>query len=239
MAPKQINMLTRSVDLFLSLFSKFPSIAIHNLEKARILKLIFWHLAVDGRQGDYIEFGVAQGNSLRAALLANKSAKSKIIGVHPIERNFYGFDTFEGFSTNTTIDKHATWTGSKFNKNLSSVIRRFRKHPEVKLISVDVLNINHNPNFSTKELKINAPAVILFDMDLYAPTAAALLWAETIIQQGTFLIFDEPFAFNGDSAKGEALAIKEFQERNPRIKFRNFATYGAGGTVYIVDMQLS
>jgi hypothetical protein len=229
-------MLTQSVDFVLSLLSKFPAIAIHNLEKARILKLIFWHLAVDGRQGCYIEFGVAQGNSLKAALFANKSAKSKIIGVHPIQRNFFGFDTFQGFSTNTTLDMHATWTGSKFNKNLSFVMRRFRKHPEVKLISVDVLNIKDNPDFSAKELKINNPAVILFDMDLYAPTAVALQWAETIIQQGTFLIFDEPFAFNGNSRMGEALAINEFQERNPRIKLRNFATYGAGGTVFIVDM---
>jgi hypothetical protein len=231
-------MLNKMVDLVLFLLAKIPSIALHNLEKARTLKLIFWQLAVDGRTGDYIEFGVAQGNSLRAAMLGNASASAKIIGVNPIERRFFGFDTFSSFSTDSVLDDHDTWSGEKFNQSLRTVQRRFKNNPNVELVATDVLRINDDEKLTPEKLRIsNYPAVILFDMDLYAPTAAALVWCEKIIQQGTFLVFDESFSFNGSTKKGEALAIREFCDRNPSISLRTWATYGSGGIVYIVDIN--
>jgi len=231
-------MLNKLVDLVLYLFSKIPSVALHNLEKARTLKLIFWQLAVDGRTGDYIEFGVAQGNSLRAAILGNKSASAKIVGVNQIERRFIGFDTFDSFSTDSFLDTHATWKGAKFSQSLKTVQRRFKHNSNVELVAVDVLKINDDERFAPESLGItNYPAVILFDMDLYAPTAAALLWCEKIIHQGTFLVFDESFSFDGSTKKGEALAIREFCQRNPSITLRTWTTYGSGGIVYIVDIN--
>jgi O-methyltransferase len=226
------------VDAVLYLLSKMPSIALHNLEKARTLKLIFWQLAVDGRKGDYIEFGVAQGNSLRAAILGNNSAAARIIGVNRIDRRFIGFDTFSSFSTDSSLDSHEVWQGTKFNHSLKMVQRRFRHNSSVELVAVDVLKINDDERHTPEKLGISDhPAVILFDMDLYAPTAAALLWCERIINQGTFLVFDESFSFNGSTQKGEALAIREFCLRNPSLSLRPWTTYGSGGIVYIVDIN--
>lgn len=232
-------MLNKLVDIVLYILSKIPSIALHNLEKARTLKLIFWQLAVDGRTGDYIEFGVAQGNSLRAAILGNNSSAARVIGVNRIDRRFIGFDTFNSFSTDSILDNHEVWKGTKFNQSLKIVQRRFRHNPSVELVAVDVLKINNDEKYAPEKLRIsNHAAVILFDMDLYAPTAAALLWCEQIINQGTFLVFDESFSFNGSTQKGEALAIREFCLRNPSISLRPWTTYGSGGIVYIVDINL-
>jgi len=80
-------------------------------------------------------------------------------------------------------------------------------------------------------------AVILFDMDLYEPTFSALCWSRQLMQTGTFLLFDEFFAFGGDSNKGEARALREFLNLNPEVSVREYASYGAGGKIFIVEIN--
>jgi len=228
-----MNLLNKAVDVFLFFWQKIPPVVFHNVAKASILKMVFWHLAVDGHRGAYLEFGVAQGNSLRAAVLANKNAFAKIIGVKAVDRSFYGFDTFDVFISNDSRDFHPTWKGSKFNNSHEYVERRFSKYPFVKLIKANVLEIREIGE-AEEILDEFGAAVILFDMDLFAPTIAALNWSRPVMRQGTFLIFDEPFAFSGDLDKGEAAAISEFKQQNQDLTLTEFCRYGAGGVVYIV-----
>ena len=209
------------------------------MEKAKMLKFIFWHLAVDGVAGDYLEFGVAQGGSLKAAVLANKFSRSKLIGVSSISRNFWGFDTFQEFISENESDKtHPTWHGQKFNSNYAIVARRFKKFKFVKLVEVDASNLDQKFPSPISSLGISQQAaIIFFDMDLYGPTLSALFWTSSLIGQGTFLIFDESFAFSGDSHKGEAAALADFMKSRSDINLRHFGNYGAGGVVYIVDLK--
>jgi hypothetical protein len=76
-------------------------------------------------------------------------------------------------------------------------------------------------------------------MDLYKPTKSALDWISDCLQNGTFLVFDEYFAFLGDKEKGESRALKEFLEENPKIHVRQISTYGAGGAVFVVQIDKS
>ena len=232
-------LVNRVVDIFLEIVQRIPPIVLHNMEKAKMLKLVFWHLAVDGMGGDYVEFGVAQGGSLKAAILANKFSKSKLIGVNSVSRNFWGFDTFQKFLSENQSDKaHPTWHGSKFNSNYEIVARRFKKFKFVKLIAVDVSQLRQMYPTPSLSLGISKQAaVIFFDMDLYSPTLSALRWVSPIIGQGTFLIFDESFAFSGDVRKGEAAALTQFMVSRSDINLRYFGSYGAGGVVYIVDLK--
>jgi hypothetical protein len=229
-----MKLLNKAVDVFLFFWQKIPPIVFHNVAKASMLKMVFWHLAVDGHRGAYLEFGVAQGNSLRAAVLANENAVAKIIGVEAVERTFYGFDTFETFVSDDTRDIHPTWKGGKFNNSFENVKKRFIKYPFVNLIKSNVLEVHEMGN-SGEMLDEDGAAVILFDMDLFAPTIAALNWSKAVMRQGTFLIFDEPFAFSGDPKKGEGAAISKFKIENPGLVLREFSKYGAGGVVYIVE----
>lgn len=230
---------SRIVDSVLAIWQRIPGPVIHNLDKARILKRIFWHLNVDGMPGDYIEFGVAHGHSLRAAEIAEKTSSSKSIGVTQIKRNLFGFDTFERFISDSTLDVHPTWDGAAFNIAYGKVSKRFHRQRNVRLIQIDANTLASESliipaiNFGVK----NMASVILFDMDLYSPTRAALFWSRQLIQQGTFLIFDEFFSFSGDSNKGESRALREFLVAFPEITLRDFASYGAGGKVFIVDFS--
>lgn len=225
------------VDSVLSVWQAIPAPAIHNLQKARALKMLFWHCAVDQVAGNYIEFGVAHGHSMRAASLAEKSAFSKTIGVKRIPRKLYGFDTFSEFISESELDAHSTWEGSLFNLPLEVIERRFRRNPNISFVKCDVSTLATKKSFIKQEdFDIEGKsAIVLFDMDLYAPTLAALRWVKQSLQQGTFLIFDEYFSFAGDSRKGESLAFSEFLKENPQIEAREVDTYGAGGKIFVIS----
>lgn len=226
------------VDVILRFWQSIPILVIHNLDKARTLKKVFWHLNVDGMEGDYIEFGVAHGHSMRAAQYAVQQSSSKSLGIKHIPRDLYGFDTFDKF-IGGEFDSHPTWEGNAFNASYSKVSKRFASVTNVHLHQIDVNLLDvQNSSHSYSSFGINRKAaVILFDMDLYTPTRSALFWMKGLIQQGTFLIFDELHAFAGDSNKGEARALNEFIEMNPLLSLREFCNYGAGGKVFIVDLS--
>jgi hypothetical protein len=225
------------VDLVLKIWQGIPAPVIHNLQKAQTLKMLFWHCAVDQLQGNYLEFGVAHGHSMRAAVEANKNAFSKTIGVKSVERSLFGFDTFSEFQSNSEIDKHATWEGDLFNRPKEHIEKRFKGHKNVAFIKCDASSLASSDSFiSQSEFGIlGKSAIILFDMDLYAPTLGALRWCKQTMQMGTFLVFDEYFSFAGDVTKGEARALAEFLEENPSIELRDVMSYGAGGKVFVIS----
>jgi hypothetical protein len=190
-------------------------------------------------EGCYVEFGVAFGNSLRAAELAIKHGGFEELGVAPMKRKLFGFDSFEGFISADPIDEHPTWQGQAFSANHDRVLKRFKNSPTVNLIKVD-LNLlrNGDASLTPAHFGIDEPAaLILFDVDLYLPTFAALLFSSQIMQEGTYLMFDEYYSFGGRLDRGERKAIVDFLKVNPNISFERVSTYGAGGCVFMVHMK--
>jgi hypothetical protein len=205
-----------------------------------MIRKLIWQLNTDAIAGDYYEFGVAQGNSIRAAELAIRNSKYPQLGIRALNRNIYGFDTFSGFASPSKIDSHSTWTGEKYNHSLAKVKKRFRKSDNVNLISIDVCNLLSNGDVSTNGFEFGIPvdtevALVLFDLDLYAPTKSALDWIKPKIKQGTFVVFDELYYFAARKDRGELRALLEFQRENPELEFTKVASYGAGGQVFVVS----
>lgn len=209
----------------------------HNIGKNRALRLIFWWSAVENVKGDYVEFGVATGNSMRGAELAEKRAFSKKLAIPRIDRKIFGFDTFESFSSNAGIDSHENWHGSFFSDEFTKVKKRFRRSKNVKLFQADVLDFqtalsqNKGKKFPTE---INRVAIAMFDMDLYQPTRVALECIYPLIDIGTVLIFDEYYGFKASVKHGEYLALTEFLACHDNLRVREFISYGMGGTSFIV-----
>jgi hypothetical protein len=213
---------------------------IHNIEKATMIRKLLWQLNTDATPGDYYEFGVAQGNSIRAAELAIRKSKYPKLGIRGLSRNIYGFDNFTGFSSLSIIDSHPTWNGEKYNHSLAKVKKRFRKIKNVNLIQTDVCNMLDSGDILTNGSQWGIPfdseaSLVLFDLDLYAPTKSALNWIKPKLKQGTFLMFDELFYFAARNDRGELRAFLEFQNENPKLQFTKIASYGAGGQVFVVS----
>jgi len=198
---------------------------------------------VDSRPGDYFEFGVAHGNSLKAASIAAKKSRLRSIGVNALPRRIYGFDPFEGFKSSSELDQHGIWTGTRFTHSFEKVSRRFKGDSSVSLHKVDATTLANEKG----EIQANhevfgisegqKASIILFDMDFFQPTFAALCFMKPLMQQGTFIMFDEISYFDGRRSKGEQYARDLFLSLNPNFNLAFVMTYGIGGIVYSVDVE--
>jgi len=224
------------VDLVLRLNGLVPPPVRHNLAKANAISAVFWHLAVDQVPGSYVEFGVATGNSIRSAEVAERRSSSSLLGVRRVPRRIYGFDTFEGFSSTSQEDAHPTWQGSKFTAQFATVQRRFhRTGDRVRLFQIDAMSLTDKHGEAEIDLSAfvhEQVAIALFDMDLGEPTERALHWIAPALVDGSVVMFDEFFAFQGDPERGESGAFRRFQESNPGMFFRELLSYGDGGRAF-------
>jgi hypothetical protein len=222
-------------DIVLRIFGLVPAYVFHNLAKARMLRLVFWHLALDKVPGAYVEFGVASGNSMRSAEIAEKKSSTKSLGVEKIERNLYGFDTFEGFASSFEGDQHEVWTGVNFSVDFERVKNRFkRSRNQIKLFKVDACKLGENyvgEQISDYVLD-ESIAIVLFDMDLSEPTHHALEFVKKKLVLGSILIFDEYNGFKSDENLGEYRALKKFLDENDNFKLRLLMRYGMGAAVF-------
>lgn len=134
---------------------------------------MYRHLQEDVIRGpiDYLEFGVADGASLRQWLTLNRHDSSR----------FWGFDSFEGLPE----DWRSTQPKGAFSRNgKPPVIDDHRLRFEIGWFQDTV------PTF-LKTFEPNARLVIHNDSDLYSSTLYALTQLDACAPAGTILIFDE------------------------------------------------
>mgnify|MGYP007092097724 CR=1 FL=1 len=228
-------------DLILRTVGLIPAPVVHNIAKSIALKMAFWHLAVDQVEGAYVEFGVASGNSMRSAEVAERTAHSKSLGVARVRRELVGFDTFASFSSQSPDDRHATWKGENFSVPIARVKKRFNSsRGRVSFHSVDCSELGSSPDEYgpiDRYVRSEKVAIVLLDMDLGEPTEKALGWVLPKLQTGTIIFFDEFFAFRGDPSLGEARAWTLFLEQHPHVSARLIKTYGDGGAVFQISMN--
>ncbi|MCA9396902.1 MAG: class I SAM-dependent methyltransferase, partial [Candidatus Omnitrophica bacterium] len=119
---------------------------------------------------NYLEFGVAAGDTLNMWLTMNLSEKSI----------FYGFDTFKGIPEQW--GKHQKGTFSQFG--LTPKIDDSRAHL-IKGMFQETL-----PEFIAA-YSSKKPVVVHMDADLYSSTLYCLTMLDQIMVSGTIIIFDE------------------------------------------------
>jgi hypothetical protein len=177
-----------------------------------------------------------------AAYLASEKSIYPKLGILGVPRNIYGFDTFEGSASNSPDDQHGVWQGSLYNHKFEKVNRRFKRKSKVHIFQVDACALADDTGIKVPHLgfgiEINTKAaLILMDMDLYAPTKSGLIWVKPLLQQGTYLMFDEFHAFSGSRNRGEKKAMLEFMNENSEIEFEQVDSYGSGGKVFITHLK--
>ena len=119
---------------------------------------------------NYIEFGVASGESFKWFLEQNKNAESK----------FYGFDTFDGLPEDFGPYKKGAFS----NENKPPEVNDSRAKFFTGLFQQTV------PGF-LKELNNNSRNVLMMDADLYSATLYALTSLAPYLKKGDIIFFDE------------------------------------------------
>lgn len=136
---------------------------------------------------DYLEFGVATGESFRAWLGLSRHAESR----------FFGFDSFEGLPENWQADspKGAYSTGGQIplvdDPRASFIKGLFQQ-------TVDVFSLGFKPQNRL---------VLHMDADLYSSTLYVLMAMNRHIRPGTLILFDE---FTARGFTDEYAALEDF-----------------------------
>jgi len=181
------------------------------LARYELMKLI------QGIPGAVIEMGVCSGNGLMS-LIHCHNVLQPTYGY----REFYGFDTFEGFPEVHENDfADVKWEKGDFSNNsydkLNDIISIHNSYyylpTKAKLIKGDV---NQTLPGFLEENKHIVVSLLYLDLDIYEPTKTALKYLLPKMAKGSIIAFDE---LNWKSFPGETIAALE--ELGTKYKFVN------------------
>lgn len=182
-----------------------------------------------GDRGDYYEFGLFRGYTFWYAQQVCRE-----LGLH--RTRFYGFDSFAGLPQPRGIDR----TGNRFYRGQfaaseNEVIAHLRRQ------GVDWSRTVLIPGFFgeslTDELKQRYPFrpvnVALIDCDLYESTCQVLAWLESLLEDGSILLFDDWRSFESEEL-GQARALREFLRTRPGFEAEPLMRFPAHGQGFVL-----
>ncbi len=214
------------------LLAKVNPAIIHNLEKYYVLKKVHYLSAIEEIGGDYLEFGVYTGSSFCHSIRCCRFTEK--LNKKVVETKFFGFDSFEGFGMIDESDKHPFYTDSNFDTSFEKVNNRVKKiagNYQFKLVKGF---FSETLSAGAEKLGVKLSRIIFIDSDTYSSANDALKFCATTIQEGTFIILDDFFSYQGSLEKGVAKAFNEFIDYT-NCEVREVFTYGMGGKVFVVS----
>jgi len=159
-----------------------------------------------GVKGDIVEFGIYRGYTLEK--LIEKAEELKM------DRNIYGFDSFEGLSEPSTKHDFENWYKGQFSAGYDEVaaLLKLKDRPRLKLIKGWV-----NESLVSPEAKaIKKVAYARIDVDIYEPSRDCLDFLSTRLADGAILVFDD---WTYTSEKGETKAFMDWCAKVPHLRF--------------------
>jgi O-methyltransferase len=191
--------------------------------------------------GDYLEFGVWQGDSftkvyhflsrLRAdhdAWLNRRpthasqtgSASPEYDGWRNWKVRFLAFDSFEGLPEPDQQEIPEEWvkggyacSEENFKRNLASDGVNLGDVITVPGYYDKTLN-----NDTKKKLGLRHASIVHIDCDLYESTIVALNFVTDLLVQGSVIVFDDWFYNQGRKDRGEQKACNEWRQNNPQFE---------------------
>lgn len=199
-----------------------------------VIKTTMEFIAYSSLEGDYLEFGVFQGRHFSSAFHFAQMNNLRAM-------NFYAFDSFQGLPEISGLD---TTAPRQFTKGeFSCDVETFKKSLVRNGIDMSKVTIvpgwfNESLNPETKQkVAIRKAAVIWIDCDFYESTVPVLDFVTDYVQDGTVIIFDDWFCFNGNPEYGEQRAFREWLERNTSITATEFYKYGWAANSFILHRK--
>ena len=197
-----------------------------------------WHLiSRNGVEGDYIEFGVFQGETFKLALRTSvnsfrTSAAGRFGGRFIACDSFQGLPNVASMNQDDNVFKEGqyAWSLSDFKKSIA----RAAKNRDV-IILDGWFNQTLTPQ-SRLQHGIQKVAIANIDCDLYESTVPCLDFLTPLVQNGTILLLDDFYLMKGSMKAGEALATEQWLKTNPNIHLLPLMKYGVGGMMFIVNV---
>ena len=214
-------------------FSILQNVFMYSTQE-EMMKIAMDFAEISKVDGDYLEFGVYEGNAFVSAFHFAQSRNLKSM-------KFYAFDSFKGLPEIKGVDAKGFRHFSK--GQFSCDANKFKKI--VSRQGVDLKKVKIIPGWfyetlnkeTKKKLPLKRAAVIWIDCDLYESTAPVLNFIKDYLQDGTILVFDDWFCFKGNPDKGEQKAFMEWLKKNPSIRAIEFHKFCPFGNSFIINRK--
>jgi O-methyltransferase len=179
--------------------------------------------------GDYLEFGVAGGESFVAAWKAISSERARHLAMgfdSPEYRawkarppRMFAFDSFEGLPdvpATRQVD-YAPGAYGHSEEEFRSNLRRAALPDEMVFTVRGYYDRSLTPEVKARH-GLTQAAMVMVDCDLYESTVPVLDFITDLVGQGTVIVFHDWFRFKGSPKEGEQRACAEWLARNPHLE---------------------
>lgn len=219
----------------LKMFYKHSFNQIRGLERSNIFRHCFEFSSKNKVQGDILEFGCYEGESMKRMIASVSAVKKFNKSWNP---DFWIFDSFRGLpSINNPNDIHPAFKPFA-EGSYAANIRKVREN--ILSTNVEPKKLHMIEGFfedSLKNMKISPEKISVahIDVDLYSSCKEVLEFLTDKIQDGTLLIFDDYYCFRGNPQFGVPKAINEWQEKN-KLLLSEYCNYSWAGKVFITHV---
>ncbi len=216
--------------------------------REHIAEGFFWsfrYLWTGSIEGDYLEFGVANGRTFANAYVFGTYPKEKYgCGKFPdvlAYMHFYGFDSFEGLPEphghDAEVELQSDFVQGAYN---SSVVEVKANMAELKadfdrITLVEGWYEDTLTDENRAELGIEKAALVHVDCDLYESAVLALDFVTPILVPGSIIMFDDYLCNNANPNAGERKAFSDWQKKNPRFDVFEYRKYSTHAVSFIVN----
>ena len=204
-----------------------PSVS-HNLEKYGALHKAHYMASIEQVPGDYLEFGVFSGSSLRHAMRCQQRFDS----LSPHRVRFFGFDSFQGFGEVSEEDRHPAFRDQNFQTDVAKVRKSLEKMGGGQEWSLVEGFYDQTLARGPEAYGITQAQVVFIDCDLYQSAKKALSFCAPILQPGSFVVLDDFFGYRGRRDRGVCRAFDEVVAE-AGLDMRQVTGYGMGGSIWV------
>tara|TARA_B100000900_G_C20389511_1_gene637977 strand:+ start:124 stop:762 length:639 start_codon:yes stop_codon:yes gene_type:complete len=158
------------------LVTLFKPVSIHNYLKFQKIYNIWANIKMDEVSGDYLEFGILKGKSLLHSYRCYKKLDLS-------EKNFYGFDSFQGFPT----ENHNFFTNNNFISNSKKVRKTFKKIKNIHIVEGFFEDTLRQRNVED----IEQISFVFIDCDIYESALSIFPYIKKRVNPGSFIMIDD------------------------------------------------
>ncbi len=180
--------------------------------------------------GDYLEFGVFNGNSIGSMYLARDTMGLKSM-------RLFGFDAFQGLPPGSEKEDAGVYQAGFYTcsfEQMQQCLSRRSVNPNditwVKGWYNETLN-----NETAKKYDLKKIGVVFFDCDTYGSSKAALDFLRPLITAPAIFCFDDWKLYDLDiKGEGEYRSFNEFLENNPQFEAEEIKSYNRKSKSFLI-----
>jgi hypothetical protein len=179
--------------------------------------------------GDYLEFGVYNGNSMACMF--------KALSSHHLDHvRLYGFDSFQGLPSDSPSEDGGVWRAGQFACPMSVTVAHLESEG-IQLNRVSLIEGWYKNTLAPPATAygIRRVSIVMIDCDTYSSAQLALEFSYPVLT-GTSMIICDDWKLNDLDIKqmGEYRAFNEFLESHPDLSAKAHHGYNRKSMVFTV-----